>query len=122
MKAYTTDLRERVIKVYDEDKWTIGQIAQRFKVGEWWIHKLKRQRLLTGGIDPIKGKVGKPRSFQGKPLAQLEHYVRQHPDATLEQIGEALGASCTLVTIHNTLRRLGYRFKKNAAGQRTRSP
>jgi len=33
MKAYTMDLRERVMKVYDENKWTIGQIAQRFKVG-----------------------------------------------------------------------------------------
>jgi transposase len=54
MKAYTMDLRERVMKVYDENKWTIGQIAQRFKVGEWWIHKLKRQRLLTGGIAPLK--------------------------------------------------------------------
>ena len=121
MKAYTMDLRERVMKVYDENKWTIGQIAQRFKVGEWWIHKLKRQRMLTGKIAPRKGKVGQPRRFQGQPLAELERYVRKHPDATLEQIHEALGASCTLVTIHNTLRRLGYRFKKNAAGQRARS-
>jgi transposase len=121
MKAYTMDLRERVMKVYDEGKWTIGQIAQRFKVGEWWVHKLKRQRMSTGGIAPLKGKVGQPRSFQNEPLVALERYVRKHPDATLEQIREALGASCTLVTIHNTLRRLGYRFKKNAAGQRTRS-
>jgi transposase len=121
MKAYTMDLRERVMKVYDEGKWTIGQIAQRFKVGEWWIHKLKRQRMLTGVIAPRKGKVGQPRSFQGQPLVELERYVRKHPDATLEQIHEHLGASCTTVTIHNTLRRLGYRFKKNAAGQRTRS-
>jgi transposase len=121
MKAYTMDLRERVMKVYDEDKWTIGQIAQRFKVGEWWIHKLKRQRLLTGGITPRKGQVGKPRSFQGQRLAELEHYVRKHPDATLDQIHEQLEVPCTTVTIHNTLRRLGYRFKKNAAGQRTRS-
>jgi hypothetical protein len=33
-----------------EGKWTIGQVAQRFKVGEWWIHKLKRQRLSTGAF------------------------------------------------------------------------
>jgi hypothetical protein len=47
--------------------------------------------------------------------------VDKRPDATLEEIREKLGVACTIITIHNTLRRLGYRFKKNAAGQRTRS-
>jgi transposase len=121
MRAYSLDLRQRVMKVYDEGKWTVGQIAQRFAVGEWWIHKLKRQRQREGSIAPRKGKVGQPRRFEGRQLRRLQRYVGRHPDATLEQIQEGLKAPCTLPTIHNTLRRLGYRFKKNAAGQRTRS-
>jgi hypothetical protein len=32
-----------------------------------------------------------------------------------------LGVTCSLVAIHNALKRLGYRYKKNAAGQRTRT-
>jgi transposase len=121
MRAYSLDLRQRVLKAYDEGKWTVGQIAERFKVGEWWVHKLKRQRKAGGGIGPRKGKVGQPRRLGPEHLHRLEHYVDKHPDATLEQIHETIGAACTLVTIHNTLRRLGYRYKKNAAGQRTRS-
>ena len=121
MRAYSLDLRQRVMKAYDEGKWSVGQIAERFKVGEWWVHKLKRQRQRGGGIAPRKGKVGKPRSFRPEEINRLEQYVDKHPDATLEQIHEKVGAACTMVTIHNTLKRLGYRYKKNAAGQRTRS-
>jgi transposase len=121
MRAYSVDLRERVMKAYDEGKWTVGQIAERFKVGEWWVHKLKRQRASTGAIGPRRGKVGKPRSLAPEQVDRLGRYVDKHPDATLEQIHEQIGATCTMVTIHNTLRRLGYRYKKNAAGQRARS-
>jgi|SRR5208282_897406 len=121
MRAYSLDLRQRVMKAYDENKWTVGQIAERFKVGEWWVHKLKRQRRTGVGIGPRKGKVGQPRRLGSGQLNRLTQYVDQHPDATLEQIREKIGATCTMVTVHNTLRRLGYRYKKNAAGQRTRS-
>jgi len=121
MRAYSLDLRQRVMKAYDENKWTVGQIAERFKVGEWWVHKLKRQRRVGGGIAPRKGKVGQPRSLAPEQVNRLERFADAHPDATLEQMREKLGAACTIITLHNTLRRLGYRFKKNAAGQRTRS-
>ena len=121
MKAYSVDLRERVLKAYDEDKWTVGQIAERFNVGVWWVHKLKRQRAKTGSVAPRQGKVGKPRSLAPEQVDRLGRYVDAHPDATLEQIHEATGAICTTITIHNTLRRIGFRFKKNAEGQRARS-
>jgi len=121
MRAYSLDLRQRVMKAYDEEKWTVGQIAERFKVGAWWVHKLKRQRKAGGGIAPRQGKVGQPRRFDAEAINRLTQYVDRHPDATLERIHEKVGVNCTLVTIHHTLRRLGYRYKKNAAGQRTRS-
>ena len=121
MRAYSLDLRERVMKAYDEGKWTVGQIADRYKVGEWWVHKLKRQRKAGGDLGPRKGKVGQPRRIDAEQINRLTRYVDQHPDATLERIHEELGVDCTLVTIHHTLKRLGYRYKKNAAGQRTRS-
>ena len=121
MRAYSLDLRQRVMKAYDEGKWTVGQIAERFKVGEWWVHKLKRQRKAGGDLGPRRGKVGQPRRFDADQVNRLTQYVDKHPDATLERIHEKLAVDCTLVTIHHTLRRLGYRYKKNAAGQRTRS-
>lgn len=121
MKAYSLDLRERVMNAYDQGHWTVGQLAERFKVGPWWIHKLKRQRRVEGNLMPRKGRVGQPRHLQAEDLERLQRFVDKHSDATLEEIQEKLKITCTLVTIHNTLRRLGYRYKKNATGQRTRS-
>ena len=121
MRAYSLDLRQRVLKAYDEGKWTVVQIAERFKVGPWWVHKLKRQRDRGEGIAPRKGKVGQPRRLGREQINRLTQYVDRHPDATLERIHEQLGVDCTTVTIHHTLQRLGYRYKKNAEGQRTRS-
>lgn len=121
MRAYSLDLRQRVMKAYDEGKWTVGQVAERFKVGQWWVYKLKRQRKQGAGIASRKGPVGQPRRLGPEQINRLTAYVDKHPDATLEQIHEKIAAACTSVTIHNTLRRLGYRYKKNAAGQRTRS-
>ena len=121
MQAYSLDLRQRVMKACDEGHWTVGQIATRFKVGEWWIYKLKRQRQVEGSLAPRKGPVGQPRSLQAEQLQQLVEYVDRHGDATLEEMREALELGCTAATIHNTLKRIGYRFKKNPAGQRTRT-
>lgn len=121
MRAYSLDLRERVIAMFDQGTWTVRQIAERFAVGEWWVHKLKRQRKATGSIAPRKGKVGKPRSLTPEQVEELGRCVDQQADATLEELRERIGAACTVVTIHNTLRREGFRLKKNAAGQRTRS-
>ena len=121
MKAYSLDLRQRVMNAYDEGQWTVGQLAERFKVGSWWIHKLKRQRRVEGHLAPRKGRVGQPRPLQGDDLKRLQRFVDKHCDATLQEMKDKLKISCTPVTIHNTLERLGYRFKKNAAGQRTRS-
>jgi transposase len=121
MRAYSLDLRERIMKAYDEGHWTVRELSERFKVGEWWIHKLKRQRSQKGSLAPQKGRVGQPRRIQKDELDRLQQYVDRHPDATLEEIREKLGVACTIITIHNTLRRLGYRYKKNATGQRTRS-
>lgn len=121
MQAYPIALRERVLKAYDERRWTIRELSERFKVGEWWIYKLKRQRSATGEISIRKGRVGQPRHIQGEAQIKLQTYVQMNPDATLEEIREAMGLTCSLITIHNTLRRMGYRYKKNATGQRTRA-
>jgi len=121
MEAYSLDLRQRVLKACDEQKWTVVEIAERYKVGRWWVHKLQRQRRSGLGIAPRKGKAGQPRRLGPEQLNRLEQIVAKHPDATLEEINDQLRCGCTAVTIHNTLRRLGYRYKKNAAGQRTRS-
>jgi transposase len=57
---------------------------------------------------------GRKPAFRGKQLEELNEFVRRHPDATLEEIREHFSGNvnCSLVAIHHTLKRLGWRYKK----------
>ena len=52
MKAYSIDLRERVVAACDADDATREQVAARFSVSVPWIRKLMRRRRETGSIAP----------------------------------------------------------------------
>lgn len=114
MKAYSMDLRKRVLAVYDSGQHTLQQVAEQFQVTTRWIQQLRQRRNLEGTIAAHPQNQGRKPAFKGKQLEELNQFVTRHPDATLEEIrahfdGEIL---CSLVTIHNTLKRLGWRYKK----------
>jgi transposase len=115
MKAYSLDLRKRVLATYDSGKFSLNHIAEQFQVTTRWIQKLRRQREQEGSIAPKPQNQGRKPAFQGKHLEQLNTFVQTHPDATLEDIQEHFSrrVPCSIVTIHNTLKRLGWRYKKN---------
>jgi len=54
-------------------------------------------------------------------LKRLERYLQKYPDATLEELREKTGKKCSLMAVHRAIIRLGYSYKKNAVGQRTKS-
>jgi transposase len=115
MKAYSIDLRKRVLDAYDSDKYRLGQIAEQFQVTIRWIQKLRRQREREGTIAPRPQNQGRKPAFRGPDLEQLDDFVKGYPDATLEEIKEHFSGQvdCSVVAIHHTLKRLGWRYKKN---------
>ena len=115
MKAYSIDLRKRVLAAYDSGKYSVNHIAEQFQVTTRWIQKLRQQRKQEGSIAPRPPNKGRKPVFQGKDLGKLEQFIETHPDATLEEIKQYfLGVvECSIVTIHNTLKRLELRYKKN---------
>jgi len=114
MKAYSIDLRKRVLAAYDSDKYSLNQIAKQFQVTTRWIQKLRQRRKQEGSIAPRPQNQGRKPAFQGKNLKRLEQFINAHPDATLEEAKRRfLGVvECSIVTIHNTLKRLDLRYKK----------
>ena len=114
MKAYSMDLRKRVLAVYDSGKYTLKQVAEQFQVTTRWIQQLRRRRELEGTIAPHPQNQGRKPAFRGKHLEELHEFVKHHPDATLEEIKEHFAGkiTCSLVAIHYTLKRLGWRYKK----------
>ena len=114
MKAYSIDLRKRVLAAYDSGKYSLNHIAEQFQVTTRWIQKLRQQRKQEGSIAPRPPNRGRKPVFQGKNLEKLEQFIKAHPDATLEETKQHfLGVvECSIVTIHNTLKRLELRYKK----------
>ena len=114
MKAYSIDLRKRVLAAYDSGKYSLNQIAEQFQVTTRWIQKLRQQRKQEGSIAPRPPNKGRKPVFQGDNLEKLEQFIDANPDATLEEIKRYFVGvvECSIVTIHNTLKRLELRYKK----------
>ena len=83
MKAFSIDLRQRILDAYDAGEGSRQQIADRFSVSLAMVKKLLVQRKATGSIEPIP-KPGRTPIFHGELLEELDAYMREHPDATLK--------------------------------------
>jgi len=116
MKAYSIDLRQRVIAACDARDGARLQIAARFSVSIHFLRKLLRQRRDLGSIDPKPRGGGRARSFTAEASDRLRQAVAAHNDATLAQLAQAVGVTCSLSVVHRELKALGITRKKVAAG------
>jgi len=89
-------------------------VAERFGVSYRSVKELLKQWRETGDLSP-RPRPGRHRLFDTQREKRLRKVMEQKPDATLAEVRELCGVDCSLPTIHNTLKRLGYRRKKNAA-------
>ena len=120
MGIATSDVRVRAIAAYEAGNGSQAEIARFYGVDistfQRWLQRYRQ----TGLAAPLP-RGHNPPALSEEQMLQLGRLVQHRSDATLEQLREGLGATCSLVSIHNTLKRLGYHYKKNSAGQRTRT-
>ena len=117
MKAYSTDLRQRVVDACDRRDGTREQIASRFSVSVTWIRKVLRQRRDTGSIAPKPHGGGRLSVFDEPAAVRLREAVRADEDATLEELAQASGVSCSVPAVYRALKRLGITRKKSRGGR-----
>lgn len=89
MKAYSVDLREKIVKAHLIEKDSIRQVAGRFAVSKSLVQKLVKQQKTEGNVDPLRP--GKPQlSYLNNAQAQelVLGLVAQHQDATLSELCE----------------------------------
>ncbi len=115
------DLRERVIAACDAKEGARAQIAKRFGVSESWIYFLLKRRRETGEIGSWDSHAGRKPCFEAERLEQLKALVKQHPDATLEELRDLSGQHCSIMAVFRALLRLGCRRKKRRSGPRSRT-
>ena len=115
MNTYPIELRQRVVKAVDNEIGTKKEIAKTFSVSVSWIRKLLQRRRETDSIEPLPRTQGRKPVFQGKNVKRLEQFIKARPDATLEETKQHFFGmvECSIVAIHNALKRLNLRYKKN---------
>lgn len=113
MRALSMDLRERIVVAYRKGEGSYKVLAARFAVSRAVVGKLVRQQREQGTLEPQVHLRGRKPAIRGKMLERLRQHLSEHPDATLEERIEALGLDCVVNTMWNTLRRLGWRYKKS---------
>jgi transposase len=121
MKAYSIDLRERVVAACDAGDATREQVAARFAVSVPWIRKLLRRRRETGSIEPKPRGGGRAPAFDDEAAGRLRAAARSDDDATLEDLARAAGVACCASAVHRALARLGITRKKSRGGRPSRT-
>lgn len=123
-KPYSLDLRERVVR-FVEAGHSRHAAAAHFGVSVSFVVILMRNYRKTESLVP-KASGGRRHSKLDPHRAFLLGRVAEKDDITMPELAAELataaGVQVAPASISRWLIRNGYRFKKNAAGQRTRSP
>ena len=120
MRAYSLDLRQKVVAAVERGDSTIEEVASAFGVGQTFVKKMLRQHRETGDLRPRPHGGGQTRRLSDRHLKLLRREVARSPDKTAaalrDHLEERVGVSVSRPTVTRALSRLGLSRKKNAGG------
>ena len=120
MAPYPTELRVRAVAAVEDGGLSIPAAARIFQVGLSFIKKMRKLRRAGEALAPRHG--GGPVPLLQEPeTAVLRRELKARPDATLEELQQALTAQCrtaaSLSTISRGLQELNLPRKKKSHRQ-----
>lgn len=117
MRAYSQDLRDRVIKAY-EGNMPISEIIKIFSIcrntAENWIQRY----IDTGNYSSQQGKTGQP-PYKFNDKQAILDFIVKNPDADGIMIRDGVAPNLAMSTFYDTLARMEITYKKRAKIQRT---
>lgn len=115
MKAYSLDLREKIVRAVDERVGSQGLVAQLFGVSRSFVEKLLRRRRRSGSVAPLPHAGGQGRKLRDTGVV-LRRAVARQPDVLLGELCERVaakpGVRVSVATMCRELQRLGLPRKK----------
>lgn len=119
MKAYSVDLRQKILETYKNKEGSIRQVSQRFKVSRSFVQKLLKQDQQTGSLAPLPHGGGTPPKLTDY-VPTIEKLLEDKNDATLpelcQKLKERTGISVSQSTLCRFLQKLNLTRKKNFSG------
>jgi transposase len=118
-KAYSLDIRNRVIKKHEEGK-KVSEITNELSIKKSFVYNMLALYKATGSVEPKPHTGGKKPTIDEDMLLKIEALVLETPDMTLQEIKDALGLTISLSIICNAInKKLNLRYKKNSFRYRT---
>ncbi len=117
-RAYSDDLRVRILEADGRGEGSCRVLAKRFGVSWEYVRKLRRQQTATGQKARVAQSRYGVRSKVTEPVkAHLLELVKAQPDLTLAELRERIlrdkGVSMSWGLMHLWVVRLGLRLKKS---------
>lgn len=113
MKAYSQDLRNRVIKVHTVDNMRPSKISRLLNIGVNTVYDWIRRFETTGDYSSKQG-VGCGPEFRFNDKKSILAYLAENPDANGIEIRDAVAPNLPMSTFYDTLARLEITFKKKS--------
>ena len=121
MKAYSIDLRRKIIDAYKAEEGSYRQLAKRFRVSLSFVQTLLKRYKDTGTVEPLPHSGGRQLKLNSENLALLAELVKEDNDATLDELGEKLSEKTQVrvsrATLGKLLQKLQLTRKKNVSCQ-----
>lgn len=121
-RAYSEDLRRRVVADTDTGL-SMRAVAKKYSVSPSFVSKLTRMGRREGSVASRRVGGYKRYALAGHADA-IRHQLAEQNDLTLVELRDwaqtALDVCVHLSSVDRFVRSLGYRYKKNGAGLRTR--
>jgi transposase len=111
-RAYSDDLRRKVLSAYASGKGTMRELAARFDVSYGWIKKVAAAQRQTGRAERIPQR----RAPSRMNYELIRSLVEAQPDIVLlelQQKASEHGVRASTVHLWRVLRKLGLRLKKS---------
>ncbi len=122
MKAYSVDLRQKIIDTYYSQPISQRQLAHRFTVALSFIQKILRQYRMTGSVSPKPHRGGSKLKLNAEQIAVLAELIETNNDATLAELCVMLesktGIFVSIATMGRMTNRLNLTVKKNSISRR----
>lgn len=124
MKAYSIDLRQKIIDIYEHEQISQRQLALRFDVALSFMVKLLKQYRETHEIAPKPFNGGVKLKLTIEQIRILADLIENNNDATLEELCQLLkektGVAISRATMGRMTQRLKLTVKKNSLARMKR--
>jgi transposase len=125
-RAFSDDLRCRILRAYERGGVSLRELAERFGVSWEYVRKIRKQQLRTGRMERVVQRRHGPASrVTPEVQQQLRDQLRGQPDLTLWELQRRLQKQKQILFSKSLLalwlQRMGLRRKKNLSTPKSKT-